>query len=42
LADFKKLKRKTVRVIVYKGNNRVETIREHEEKRAMLAALKEL
>ncbi|MBC8551962.1 MAG: putative DNA binding domain-containing protein [Candidatus Brocadiales bacterium] len=28
LSDFKKLKRKAVRVILYKGDNRVETIRE--------------
>ncbi|MGZ8934685.1 MAG: ATP-binding protein [Methylobacter sp.] len=30
LADFRNLKRKAIRVIVYKGNNRIETIREQE------------
>lgn len=33
LADFKNLKRKAIRVIVYKGNNRIETIREQEGKK---------
>jgi predicted HTH transcriptional regulator len=30
LADFRTLRRKTVRVVLYKGNSRVETIREQE------------
>jgi predicted HTH transcriptional regulator len=30
LADFRRLKRKAVRVVVYKGENRVETLREQE------------
>ncbi|MGZ8176192.1 MAG: transcriptional regulator, partial [Methylobacter sp.] len=33
LADFKNLKRKAIRVIVYKGNSRIETIREQEGKK---------
>ncbi|HEC11675.1 MAG TPA: transcriptional regulator, partial [Acidiferrobacteraceae bacterium] len=33
LSDFKHLKRKSVRVILYKGNSRVETIREKEGSR---------
>ena len=31
LSDFKSLKRKTIRVIVYRKNDRTETIKEHEE-----------
>ena len=30
LADFPRLGRKAVRIIIYKGNNRVETLKEHE------------
>lgn len=30
LTNFSRLKRKVVRIIVYKGNNRIETLREHE------------
>jgi predicted HTH transcriptional regulator len=33
LADFKHLKRKIVRIIVYKDNNRIQTTREHEEEK---------
>lgn len=33
LADFRGLKRKAVRVVVYKGENRVETLREQEDAR---------
>lgn len=33
LSDFKNLKRKAIRVIVYKGHNRIETIREQEGKK---------
>ncbi|MDD1625940.1 MAG: putative DNA binding domain-containing protein [Methylococcaceae bacterium] len=33
LADFKNLKRKAIRVIVYKGNNRIDTTREQEGKK---------
>lgn len=42
LADFKNLKRKTVRVIVYKDNNRIETIREYEEKKGYACGFKGL
>jgi ATP-dependent DNA helicase RecG len=33
LADFKYLKRKAVRIIVYKANNRIQTTRDHEEEK---------
>jgi len=42
LTDFKNLKRKTVRIIVYKDNNRIETIREHEEKKGYACGFKRL
>ena len=42
LANFKHLKRKAIRVIVYKSNNRVETIREHEGKKGYACEFEEI
>jgi len=42
LSDFRGLKRKTIRVVLYKGNSRIETVREFESVKGYANGYEEL